>query len=113
MGKGKQSAGAWKTCLEAYGFTDAEALVFKGNPVDGLGPLAKAGVPLIHVVGDADSVVPVAENTAILEVRYRKLGGLIKVIHKPGVGHHPHSLKDPQRLLDFILKASARPKKSE
>jgi hypothetical protein len=67
-------------------------------------------VPLIHVVGDADPVVPVAENTAILEMRYRKLGGSIKVIHKPGVGHHPHSLKDPQSLIDFILKAHARPK---
>ena len=108
-GKGKQSAGAWKTCLAAYGFTDVNALAFKGNPIDNLGSLAKAGVPLIHVVGDADSVVPVAENTAILEARYRKLGGSIKVIHKPGVGHHPHSLKDPQLLLEFILKASSRP----
>ena len=105
MGKGKRSEGAWKACLVAYGFTDAEALLFKGNPVDGLGPLAKAGVPLIHVVGDADSVVPLAENTAILEGRYRKLRGLIKVIHKPGVGHHPHSLKNPKPLVDFILTA--------
>jgi pimeloyl-ACP methyl ester carboxylesterase len=109
-GKGKRSAVAWRACLSAYGFTDAEALVFKGNPIDDLGPLVKAGVPLIHVVGDADPVVPVAENTAILEMRYRKLGGSIKVIHKPGVGHHPHSLKDPQPLMDFILKAHARPK---
>jgi pimeloyl-ACP methyl ester carboxylesterase len=93
-------------CLKAYGFTDAEALEYRGNPIDGLGPLVKAGVPLIHVVGDADTVVPVSENTAILEARYRRLGGTIKVIHKPGVGHHPHSLKDPRLLLDFTLKAS-------
>ena len=112
-GKGKRSAGAWKACLRAYGFTDAEALAFKGNPIDDLGPLAKAGVPLIHVVGDADPVVPVAENTAILDMQYRKLGGSIKVIHKPGVGHHPHSLKDPQPLMDFILKANARPKRGK
>ena len=109
-GKGKRSAGAWRACLSAYGFTDAEAFAFKGNPIDDLGSLVKAGVPLIHVVGDADAVVPVAENTAILEMRYRELGGSIKVIHKPGVGHHPHSLKDPQPLMDFILKAHARPK---
>jgi len=25
-----------------------------------------------------------------------KLGGPIVVIVKPGVGHHPHSLKDPR-----------------
>ena len=110
-GKGKQSAGAWKACLRAYGFTDAEALEYRGNPIDGLAPLVKAGVPLIHVVGDADTVVPVPENTAILEARYRRLGGAIKVIHKPGVGHHPHSLKDPRLLVDFILKASRAPQK--
>mgnify|MGYP001063669191 CR=1 FL=1 len=44
-------------------------------------------------MGDADDVVPVAENTAILEARYKQLGGQITVIHKPGVGHHPHSRK--------------------
>ena len=65
-------------------------------------------MPLIHVVGDADIVVRVAENTAVLERRYQQLGGTIQVIHKPGVGHHPHSLKDPKPLVDFILKAYKR-----
>ncbi|MDG2213896.1 MAG: hypothetical protein P8M70_08710, partial [Verrucomicrobiota bacterium] len=106
-GKGKGGGGAWQGCLKAYGFTEEEALKFMGNPIDGLGPLAKAGVPLIHVVGDADIVVPVTENTAIIEARYKKLGGTIKVIHKSEVGHHPHSLKDPKRLVDFVLKAQA------
>jgi len=27
----------------------------------------------------------------------------MKVLHKPGVGHHPHSLKDPKSIVDFIL----------
>ncbi|MBW8334573.1 MAG: alpha-L-fucosidase, partial [Prolixibacteraceae bacterium] len=26
-------------------------------------------------------------------------------IHKPGVGHHPHSLQNPQPIVDFILRA--------
>ena len=98
-------------CLQAYGFTQDEALKFKGNPIDGLAPLAKAGVPLIHVVGDADVVVPVVENTSILESRYQKLGGAIKVIHKEGIGHHPHSLADPAPLVDYILKAQTGNKK--
>ena len=34
----------------------------------------------------------------------KELGGEITVIHKEGVGHHPHSLKDPQPIVDFILK---------
>ena len=107
-GQGKASAGAWRGCLKAYGLTEAEAWEYRGNPIDGLEPLAKAGVPLIHVVGDADVVVPVGENTTVLERRYKKLGGTIRVIRKPGVGHHPHSLKDPAPLVAFILQAAAR-----
>ena len=103
-GKGKGAGGAWKTCLNAYGLTDAEALAYKGNPLDNLAPLAQAGIPLIHVVGDADDIVPLAENTAIAEARYKKLGGVIKVIHKPDTGHHPHSLKNPQPIVDFVTQ---------
>lgn len=102
-GAGEGSAEAWQQCLQAYGVTDEEALVYRGNPVDNLRPLAAAGIPLLHVVGDADRVVPVAENTAIVEKRYKELKGSIEVIHKEGVGHHPHSLKDPEPIVKFIL----------
>lgn len=89
----------------AYGFKNAdEAKAYKGNPIDNLMPLAKAGVPIIHVVGDADKVVPISENTSITQKRYKELGGVFEVIHKEKVGHHPHSLKDPQPLVDFVLK---------
>ncbi len=47
---------------------------------------------------------PVSENTAIIEQRYKTMGGQIQVIHKTDVGHHPHSLKDPKPIVDFILK---------
>ena len=103
-GTGKGSRDAWKKCLQAYDLTEAEALAYRGNPVDQLAPLARAGVPLLHVVGDADVVVPVEENTALIESRYQKLGGSIQVIHKAGVGHHPHALKDPGPIVSFILK---------
>jgi lysophospholipase L1-like esterase/pimeloyl-ACP methyl ester carboxylesterase len=102
-GTGKGGGGAWQSCLTAYGFTEAEALVAKVNPIDGLQALAAARVPILNVVGDADVVVPVAENTAILEKRYAGLKGPIEVIHKAGIGHHPHSLKDPKPIVDFVL----------
>ena len=102
-GTGKGGGGAWQNCLKAYGFTEAEALVATVNPIDGLHALAAARVPVLSVVGDADVVVPVAENTAILEKRYAGLKGPIEVIHKAGVGHHPHSLKDPKPIVDFVL----------
>ena len=97
--------GTWQKCLDAYGFSHHEAVAYGGNPVDRLQPLAAAGIPIVHVVGDADKVVPVAENTAIAEKRYLSLGGTFVVIHKPGVGHHPHSLPDPTPLVDFVLAA--------
>ena len=101
-GVGTGHAPSWAQCLEAYGLTESQALSAACNPIDRLEPLARAQVPLLHVVGDADEVVPVAENTAVLEQRYRALGGSIEVIHKDGIGHHPHSLKDPAPIVDFI-----------
>jgi pimeloyl-ACP methyl ester carboxylesterase len=105
-GKGRSagSPAGWQRVLKVYGLTEAEALAYRHNPIDSLRPLAAAGVPLLHVVGDADEVVPVEENTAIVEKRYKELGGQIRVIVKKGVGHHPHSLVDPAPIVDFILK---------
>lgn len=95
-GKGKGSPGNWAEVIKNYGFKDeAEALAYTGNPIDRLEPLAKTKIALIHVVGDADDVVPPAENASIIEERYKALGGTSQTIHKPGVGHHPHGLPTP------------------
>ena len=107
-GKSKGSPGSWKQCLASYGFNESQALAFRGNPIDRLEPLAKAGIPILHIVGDADSVVPITENSNIIEKRYRALGGTIKVIHKKGVGHHPHSLKDPKPIVEFFLNHATK-----
>lgn len=104
---GPGAPAAWQTCLKAYGLTVEQALSYQRTPLTRLAPLATARIPIIHVVGDADEVVPVAENTAIAEQRYRELGGTFEVIHKPGVRHHPHSLKDPTPIVDFVLAAWA------
>ncbi len=102
-GKGKGSPRDWKLVLERYGFKDeAEALAYAQNPIDKLAPLAKARVPLLHVYGDADDVVPWDENTGIVAERYQKLGGDITLIGKPGVGHHPHGLEDSTPIVDFL-----------
>ena len=107
-GKGKGSQRDWKLVLECYGFnSEAEALAYDKNPVDNLEPLAKAGVPLLHVYGDADESVPWEENTGLVAERYRKLGGRITLIGKPGVGHHPHGLDDPTPIVEFIAEHAA------
>ncbi len=109
-GTGHGSPGDWTALKTCYHFADdASALAYAGNPIDQLAPLAKAGIALIHVVGDADDVVPVAENTAIVESRYHQLGGTITVIHKPGIGHHPHGLDDPTTVVDFIVAHAVPP----
>jgi pimeloyl-ACP methyl ester carboxylesterase len=106
-GKGIGSPADWQNVLKVYGLTEAQAMAYRHNPIDNLRPLAEAGVALLHVVGDADEVVPLPENTAIVEKRYRELGGQITVIVKKGVGHHPHSLVDPTPIVDFVLKHTA------
>lgn len=95
--------------MEVYGFRDkAEALAYHKNPLDQAGKIAKAGFPMLHVCGDADDVVPVDENTVPFEKAVLANGGKITVIHKLGVNHHPHSLKDPSKIVNFILKSTGR-----
>ncbi|MFT4565495.1 MAG: pimeloyl-ACP methyl ester carboxylesterase [Cyclobacteriaceae bacterium] len=88
-GIGKGSPNAWKNCLKQYDFSEN---------------IASQKVPILSVVGDADEVVPVSENTALVEKRLKELGWEMKTIHKSGLGHHPHSLENPKRIGDFILK---------
>ena len=104
-GSGKGSPKDWAACLAAYGFADeAAALAYPGNPVDTLEPLAKAGIAMVHVVGDKDDVVSPTENALVVEERYRKLGGEVLVIHEADKGHHPHGLTDPQPVVDFVIE---------
>lgn len=103
-GEGPGSPENWIKLIEDYGFaSEQEALDYSGNPIDNLESLAKAGIPLIHTSATEDEVVPISENTNILEDRYTKLGGMIKVIRHPGK-HHPHGLDNPEPVVEFILE---------
>lgn len=102
-GKGKGSPSDWREAMRQHRMFDEHEFTPFGRPAhSNLQPLVDASVPMLHVVGLADDVVPVEENSAILERRYRELGGDIRVIEKEGGGHHPHSLEDPQPIVDFI-----------
>ena len=104
-GKGPGSPGDWQKLIGDYGFgSEAEALAYTKNPVDNLAPLANAHIPILHVYGDADEVVPWDENTGVIADRYKKLGGHIELICKPGCGHHPHALDDPTPIVQFCMK---------
>ena len=59
MGKGTSEGSAEDTrrMMEVYGFgSEQEAAEWKGNPLDHAGRIARAGIPVLHVVGDADTV---------------------------------------------------------
>lgn len=104
LGKGEGSKNDWLKCLQAYGLTELTVKEFKDIPINTCVKLAKAKIPLISVCGDADTVVPIDENTYKLAAVYKEAGGEIELIIKKGIGHHPHSLKDPMPIVDFILK---------
>ena len=101
---GTGNSKSWELLKTTYGFnSDQEALAAKLSPIDWLEPLAKAGVPILMASGTKDLVVPYEENAAILKERYEKLGGNVKVILEDK-GHHPHGLKDPSPVIEFIIE---------
>jgi pimeloyl-ACP methyl ester carboxylesterase len=104
-GKGPGSPADWSQLLAAYNLTEPAALAYGKNPVDNLAPIAKAGIPILAVIGQEDEAVPVSENIDVVEKRYLALGGRIQVIRKPGGKHHPHSLQDPAPIVDFIVES--------
>ena len=90
----------------AYGLSAAEleARLTEHNPIDRLSPLAKAGVPILHVHGDADEVVPLEKNSGELARRYRALGGQMQLIVIPGKGHQVcDEFFQCRELLDFVV----------
>ncbi|MGJ8726335.1 MAG: sialate O-acetylesterase [Roseibacillus sp.] len=101
--KGNGAPKSWGGFKKKFGYaTDEEALKTKESPIDLLEPLAKAGVPILMVCGNKDHAVPYEENDAIMEQRYKALGGSIKVIiENKG---HSHGMKDPTPVLEFIKK---------
>ena len=111
FGAGRGSPRDWQLVKDLWQFaSDEDAQAYGGNPVDNLEPLARAGVPLLHIFGDADEVVPWDENTQLIAERYRALGGRIDLIRKPGVGHHPHGLDDSTPIVEFITEHASPPR---
>lgn len=73
------------------------------NPIDNLAPLAKAGVKILHIHGDKDTLVPMSDNSTELAHRYRELGGTATIVVIPGLGHGGQELYHSAPLLDFLI----------
>lgn len=82
-----------------------EQKLVEHNPIDRLAPLAKAGVPILHLHGDSDNVVPLERNSQVIYDRYRARGGQMELIVVPGKGHAeiPEFFQS-QRMVEFLLR---------
>ena len=90
----------------AYGLTAAQlaAALPEQNPINRLASLARAQVPLYHLHGDSDTVVPLEKNSGELARRYRELGGSILLNVIPGQGHNMWTgWFQCQELVDFVI----------
>jgi hypothetical protein len=96
---------------------DKVSCVYAENPIlrstmerrrllENLAPLAKAGVPLIHVCGSADPWLE--SQTRAAENRYKALGGQITVIVREGEGHFLSDMRDTKPVVDLIVNRNHR-----
>jgi hypothetical protein len=69
--------------------------------------MAKAKIALLLAYRDADTQVPVKENSEVVSERYQTLGGLVKRVVKPGQDRHPHGLRDVTPVVEFLARALA------
>ena len=61
----------------------------------------------MHLISRNDQVVPAEENTDLLAMRYRKMGGSIEIIEvkeAPKAKGHHFDHPNPKRVADFIEK---------
>ncbi|MFM7180482.1 MAG: hypothetical protein ACKO2G_03335 [Verrucomicrobiales bacterium] len=95
----------------AYGLDEAglAAVLEKNNPIDRLEPLAKAGIPLMHIHGDKDGTVPLEKNSGLIKERYDKLGGKMILEVIPGGGHdmNPSWFRN-QGLVVFMIEQAKK-----
>ena len=94
----------WGEFHNATGITLSELLNYRNHPIDRVPELLKANIPIFMAAGDIDEVVPYTENGAYLEKYYKENGGIIEVVMKEGVGHHPHCLPDNTPIIEFLEK---------
>lgn len=89
-----------------YGYSSAEEMesnIEKHNPLYGLESLANKKIPIFHLHGDKDDIIPSKENSLKLIEKYKNLGGIgeIAIIKNEGHSSSPSFFKSKQ-LLEFF-----------
>ena len=116
-GQGQYSAPHWTMLKKCYGFaSDEEAFDSDRMPLRRADILAQAHLPLLHIVGPTDKIVPPDFNTSPFAESFRNLGGEMQIIISGGPfppamkGHHfPLKKNEITAAADFIEQNTPLP----
>ena len=104
MSRGGEFEYTWATA-----HPDEVSCIYADNPylppkiLMKLGALATNDVPLLQVCGSLDPLL--GTSATAVENIYQQFGGRVSMMIKEGYAHHPHSLRDPTPIVDFILQS--------
>lgn len=96
----------------AYGLTAKrlEERLDEHNPIERLAKLAASKVPIFHLHGDKDQVVPLEDNSALVAQRYQQLGGEMELEVVKGQGHNMwNGWFQSEKLVAFVCNSLGRP----
>ncbi len=85
---------------------DKVSCIYADNPgmesegFEKLRDLVRADVPVLQVCGSIDPLF--GTYASAIEAIYQQFGGRISMMVKEGYAHHPHSLRNPKPIADFI-----------
>ena len=107
-GVGMGDAKTWASAMTQYGFeNETAALVYGDNPVDNLETVARAQIPIMHIVCENDRMVPPSENTYLLRQKLEALGHsvfhVISIKEGPRANGHHFDLTHPEIGANFIM----------
>jgi hypothetical protein len=95
-----RAAGAYKMTPE-----ELENKALELNPVERVGSLIEAKVPIFHIHGDADKVVPHTPNSVRIKKLYDAAKAPMELEVVPGQGHNMwKGWFESQALVNFVLK---------
>ena len=98
------ASGGWQELADTYGFTVTDLINYREHPMDRLSVLTDHNLPCAIVYGEADDVVPFTENGIHVVNHYQAHNKPIFAYGKPGCGHHPHGMKVPAPLVQYIME---------
>lgn len=100
-GLGAGPTGMYEEFTNATGMTQTQLLNYRHHPIDCAQSIIERRIPTILICGDGDTVVPYAENGAVLAEKMEASDCPFRKIIKEGCNHHPHGLEDNTPLIEF------------